>query len=255
MPSTRARAAIGVLAATTIAVGGVLSGCSLKRDEEPRAATSTQAPDPVESPTEEPTSDPTPSAPAASPTAPTPSPSPAISAAASPQDALLTAAELPQLNDTAAWTVRRTGPIGSDPFGRCQEFDLLSIGATTAVERSFTHEEDTAAQVVAEFPDAQNATRAGKVLESWHRDCAERVRGRNVTLSPITPVPVAAGTAWWYLLRHATPQDGHFHSFGVLRSGSRMTLVQMDHDGQDHNYEAGADPMELALRAAAGKLG
>ena len=34
-----------------------------------------------------------------------------------------------------------------------------------------------------------------------------------------------------------------------------MTLIRMDHDGQDHNYPPGKDPMELAVKAAAAKLG
>ena len=29
----------------------------------------------------------------------------------------------------------------------------------------------------------------------------------------------------------------------------------MDHAGQDHNYEPGQDPMQLAVKAAAAKLG
>ena len=57
-------------------------------------------------------------------------------------------------------------------IGLCQKFDTLSIGAMTAIQRAFTGPgTDTAAQQVAEFPDAQNTVRASKVLESWHRDC------------------------------------------------------------------------------------
>ena len=34
-----------------------------------------------------------------------------------------------------------------------------------------------------------------------------------------------------------------------------MTLLRMDHDGQDHNYPAGKDPMELAVKACISQNG
>ena len=40
-----------------------------------------------------------------------------------------------------------------------------------------------------------------------------------------------------------------------MLSGNRLSLVRMDHAGQDHNYPPGQDPMQLAVKAAAGKLG
>ena len=37
-------------------------------------------------------------------------------------------------------------------------------------------------------------------------------------------------------------------------NGTRLTLLRLDHTGQDHNYEPGQEPMELAVKAAATKL-
>ena len=205
--------------------------------------------------TEEPTTSPS-ASPSTTPTPSATSPSaPRSSAVPTPKAALLTAAEMPQLNSTSPWKVRRTGPASTRPFGLCQKFDLLSIGATSAVERTFTHETDTAGQQVAEFADAQTAVRASKVVEAWHRDCAERVRGQNVRVRPITNVPVANGTGWNYLVSFERGGTGHFHSLGLALSGTRMTLLRMDHDGQDHNYEPGKDPMELAVKAASARMG
>ncbi len=34
-----------------------------------------------------------------------------------------------------------------------------------------------------------------------------------------------------------------------------MTLLRMDHDGQDHNYPPGKDPMELAVKGASARMG
>ena len=41
----------------------------------------------------------------------------------------------------------------------------------------------------------------------------------------------------------------------MVYNRNRMTLLKMDHDGQDHNYEPGQDPMELAVKAASAKMG
>ena len=165
---------------------------------------------------------------------------------------------MPQLNDTSPWTERRTGPAGQQPFGLCQQFDLLTIGALNAVERTFTSgtsATDTAGQQVAEFPDAQNAVRASKVVEAWQRECRSRVKGTKVRVRPITEVPVAQGQAWTYLVSYQRGGEGQFHALGMALSGTRMSLIRIDHAGQDHNYEPGQDPMELAVEAVSARLG
>ena len=133
---------------------------------------------------------------------------------------------------------------------------VLSIGAMSVVERSFTSRTpgDTAGQQVAEFPDAQNTVRASKVLESWHHTCNGQVRGRNVKVGPITSAPVAKGKGWWYIVSWNRGGRGHFHSFGMVFNRNRMTLLKMDHGGQDHDYPPGQDPMELAVKAASAKM-
>jgi len=248
MSSTRIRVAISVVAASTLLLSGALAGCSISQDEPDKPAAS-DSPDPKATESPEPTESPSASASA------TTSPSASASTAPTPRAALLTAAEMPQLNSTAKWTQRRTGPVSTRPFGLCQKFDLLSIGALEAVERTFTHDTDTAGQQVADFPDAQNAVRASKVVEAWQRDCAKRIRGNNVRVRAINDVPVTSGKGWWYLVSFESRNEGHFHSLSLALSGTRMTLIRMDHDGQDHNYPPGKDPMQLAVKAAAAKLG
>ena len=251
-PTTRYRSVIAVLAATAVVVGGTVAGCSVSRDDdEPGTAKASPSPKATETVTEEPT---TSASPTASPSA-TPSRTPASSAAPTPEAALLTAAQMPQLNSSSPWKVARTGPAGVRPFGLCQKFDLLSIGALSAVERTFTHQRDTAGQQVAEFADAQSAVRASKVVEAWHRDCAGRVRGQNVKVRPISDVAVDNGSGWTYLVSFERRGTGHFHSLGMVLSGTRMTLLRMDHDGQDHNYAPGKEPMELAVKAASARMG
>ena len=250
--TTRYRSVIAVLVAIALVGSGALAACSVSRDDdEPGTAKASESPEATETVTEEPT---TSASPTASPST-TPSGSPSSSAAPTPEAALLTAAQMTQLNSSSPWKVARTGPAGMRPFGVCQKFDLLSIGATSAVERTFTHQTDTAGQQVAEFADAQTAVRASKVLEAWHRDCAGRVRGQNVRVRPITNVAVANGTGWSYLVSFERRGTGHFHSLGMVLSGTRMTVLRMDHDGQDHNYEPGKEPMELAVKGASARMG
>ena len=252
MSTTRKRPALRTVAAATLLLGVVLAGCSLSKDDEP-AASRTREPDPTPSASTEPTpsATPTPSASAtpSSSAAPTPSTSPSL------KDALLSAAELPKLNSTSPWTQGETAPVRTLPFGLCQKFDLPSIGAEDGVDRLFRSRGDAAEQQVVEFGDAQTALRASKVIEAWRRDCAGRVRAQDVTVRPFTDVAVSKGRGSWYLANYTRRGEGHFHSLGMVVSGPRMTLIRMDHDGQDHNYKPGQDPMELAVKAAAAKLG
>lgn len=261
MSTTHIRAAILTITATAIVGSGALSGCSISRDDETKAPSSSSASEPTTTASDEPTTEPsTPesSAPVPSESAsssPSTPPSTTPGPAATPEAALLSAAELPQLNETSPWAQGRTGTPGPDAFGLCQQFDLLSIGAITVIERTYTSGRDTAGEQVAEFPDAQNTVRARKVLQAWHRECAGQVKGTNVKVRPITDVPVPTGKGLMYLVSYERRGAGYFHSLGLVTSGNRMSLIRMDHEGQDHNYGPGRDPMELAVKAAAAKLG
>jgi len=252
MSLTRTRPARTAFAAAVVLLTGALGGCSISSDDEPERAEQSVEDEPT--PTEEtPTATPTPSE------TPTSAPSESPTATASPtprglRGALLGAQEMPQLNDSTPWTQRGTRAIGPAPFGLCQKFDLLTIGASDGVQRRFTAQGGVAGQQVAEFPDAQNAVRASRVIEAWHRDCAQRVRGRDINVRPFEAVTVPGGKGSWYLVSFQRGGEGHFHSFGMVLTGQRMTLLSMDHPGQDHNYEPGQDPMELAVAAAGAKL-
>ena len=137
----------------------------------------------------------------------------------------------------------------------CQQFDVLSIGAMSAVERSFAGSPgDTAGQQVVEYPDAQNTVRASKVFEAWHDKCKSQIKGSNIKVGPITSVALPKGKGWWYVASWERAGAGHFHSFGLVYNGNRMTLLKMDHGGQDHDYPPGQDPMELAVKAASAKM-
>lgn len=252
MSTTRIRVAISTVAVSAVVTSGALAGCSISRDGEADTPPSSSSSEPTAPPTTaEPTSEP--STPEPSPPSPTPTPS--ASPAATPEGALLPAVELPPLNDASPWTEGRTAVPGQKAFGLCQQFDLVSIGAMDVIERTYSAGQDTAAEQVAEFPDAQNTVRASKVIEAWHRECADQVTGTHVNVRPITSVPVSQGKGSWYLVSYERRGEGHFHALGIVVSGKRMSLIRMDHDGQDHNYGPGQDPMELAVEAVSAKLG
>jgi hypothetical protein len=262
MSPTRKRAQAPVLVVLLLAAG-LLSGCGVSSDDKPSSAASDSAsPEATEpaTPTESASPSPSPSETVQSPTA---APSPTLA----PSAALLTAQEMPRVNDQLAWRLVRTGPVGSNPFGVCAKFDVVSIGAEQGVERSFvagpTKDPVYAGQQIATFPDSSTTARAEKVLQAWQRTCASRLFGPHHRVTPIQAVPVPVGRAWWYLTSYADHPGlsssqhlpGHFETFGVVVSGNRITMIRMGQIAQDHDYPPGQDPMQLAVKAAAGKLG
>ncbi len=257
MLTTRKRGPVIAAATLGLLLGVGLSACSVTKEDDSKEHDAADAkPTPSATPTEEATPTPSPSA------ATTASATPAATPAATPEAALLTATEFPQLNGTSPWTEGRTATAGQANFGLCQKFDILSIGAMNAVERSYrtgSSPADTAGQQVAEFPDAQNTVRANKVLEAWHDQCRSTLgsspKYADLKVGPITDVTVRNGKGWTYLVSYTRNGTGHFHEFGVVYVGNRMTMLKLDHAGQDHNYEPGQDPMELAVKAASAKMG
>jgi hypothetical protein len=252
MSTTRRRGAAVAVAALGVLLSGTLAGCSVSKDDNSGKGDPTPAAEPTPTPTPTQTQE-------ASET-PTPTPTSTSQATSTgspdPQGSLLTAAELPPLNASSPWAEKATTGAGTSSFGACQKFDVLSIGAMSAVERRFTSSApgDTAGQQVAEFPDAQNTVRASKVFESWHNTCKGQVKGKNVKVGAITSAPVAKGKGWWYVVSWNRGGHGHFHSFGLVYNRNRMSLLKMDHGGQDHDYPPGQDPMELAVKAASAKM-
>jgi hypothetical protein len=255
MPTTRKRGAAVAVATLGLLLNGVLAACSVSKDDDGDKRDTSSAPTPTPTPDEVDTATPTPT-----PT-PTATSSSSPSSAAEPAGALLGAADLPPLNSSSPWTEVRTTVPGPTNFGLCQQFDTLSIGAMSVVERSYKggSSGDTAGQQVAEFPDAQNTVRGNKVLEAWQRDCKREVLSsmrsiKNAKVGALTDVAVPKGKGWYYVVSYTQGGQGHFHELGVTYNRNRMTLLKMDHAGQDHDYPPGQDPMELAVKAASAKM-
>ena len=172
---------------------------------------------------------------------------------------LLGAAELPGANDETVWTVASTAPEDGQPFGTCQRFDMMSLGAGDAVVRTFSSNQDTVegAQVVAEFSDAKSAWRAHQVLKTWHRKCKEQIEAGEVTVRPLQSLEKGAAVADAYVVRYgdAGAEEQQWDGVGISRRGPLVSVVQIGLVGQDYNYPAGGEPGAEAARAALAKLG
>ena len=175
-------------------------------------------------------------------------------------DRLLPTTKVPGLNAQWHWQDGDTGQPTADPFGVCAKTDLLSIGATDVVSRTYfppDDGDDNAAEQIAEFPDANTAARAWAVLKSWHDACAKTAADHpGLRVRSLTPVAVGAGNARWYLLSWtpAGEETGRFEAFGMVLDGTRIAVLTMDNSGQDYNSPAGQEPMTLMTQAAADLL-
>jgi hypothetical protein len=199
-----------------------------------------------------------PTPPTESTTAPTASGPPSPAALV---DRLLPTGLVPGLTRTWKWQDGDTGEPTTDPFGTCAKTDLLSIGATQVVERTYfppDDSDDNAAEQVAEFPDAATAARTWAVLRSWHDRCAKSTAADHpgLRVGALTPVPVAAGSGRWYLLswQPAGEETGRFEALGMVLNGTRIAVLRIDNSGQDHDYPPGQEPMVSMVTAAAGWL-
>lgn len=230
----------------------LLAGCA-DSDGEPKEPAAQDSPA-TSAPAGTPTNPATPAAPES--TAPTTPAGPATLA-----ERLLSTAEVPGLNASWHWQDGETGPAPAGPFGVCARASLADIGATEAVQRTYfppDDSDDNAGQQVAEFPDAKTTALAWSVLKSWHDKCgAQAASHPDLAVRPLQPLTTSAGEGRWYLLSWVPADDetGRFETIGMVRAGTRITVLRMTHSGPDHNYPAGRDPMVAMTRTAAGKLG
>lgn len=170
---------------------------------------------------------------------------------------LLTAEQLPGLNDRTVWKENATGPSASQPFGDCQQASLADIGAQQVAIRTFhAHGSQAGAQMVAEFADAKSAWRAHQVLRTWRKECKQQLPGDVRKVGPLTRVSADRGVAESYLLQFGNDgeMEHNFHGVGLTRVQDRISIVTIDVRGQDYNYEQGREPASLAAAAAADRL-
>lgn len=275
MPFRHSRAACGLtVGVLTLA----LTGCSAEAARPPTSAPGASrrdvasaakpAPSRSASPSEAPTLAGSPS-PGPTTTTSTPTSTQAVPGSASGtrlEQRLLSAEDIPGFNDGFTWgeagTRRREG---SSLFGTCHRFAMTSIGAMRVVVREYAPTQgadaDSAAELVAQFPDQRTARRAFEVLRSWRGQCDDRLATYDRhRVGDLQHLDVTNGDAGWYLLTYGPPSggsqdEGWFDSQGLTRVGSRIAVLRMRLVGQDFNYPAGEEPMAEAVRRAAVGLG
>ncbi|WP_156388814.1 MULTISPECIES: hypothetical protein [unclassified Nocardioides] len=256
LPRPLSRVAVGLFAALVLTSCGSESGPDDTSGADPSDTASVEASDvPSESAPTETESSPPPSSSSASSAPSTTTEAPVTSPV---DDLFLTADEMPGLNDITVWTDAGTKPEGSDPFGDCAKFSLVDSGADEAWIRTFKADgNQRAAQLIATFADDKSAWRVEQVLRGWHRDCAAQLNADVEQVNPLQAAQVSAGKSFTYLLQFGQKdaQDHHFNGVAVNRVGSRLSIVLIDNQGQDYNYEPGQEPAQQAARAVAEKLG
>ena len=256
MPTTRNRGAAVAVATLGLLLSGALAGCSVSKDDEPdKRDTSTLRADAH--------ADRRPRSPARRRPRRRPrhgrAPPPA--ATRTPDAALLGAAELPPAQRRLALDRGRAPrcPVRR-PFGLCQQFDLLSIGAMSVIERTF----NTGARRTppasrsrssptrrtpcgparcsrpgtATAQDAARCPRAGTSRSADHR------RGRAQGQGLVVPRQLHRRAA----RVTSTP-------FGMVLNRQPDELLQMDHGGQDHNYRARPGPHGAGRQGRVGEDG
>lgn len=197
---------------------------------------------------------------ASEPTEATTEPAPTSAPAGSDLRArLLAPDELAGANQETVWKAAASGPEDGRSTGTCQRFDLVSLGASEAVVREFTSNQDTveAVQVVAEFADAKSAWRAHQVLKKWRSTCADQIDAAEVSVGDLRTLQVDAGHADSYVVRYGDTgaEEQHWVGTGISRRGPLLSLVEIALVGQDYNYPAGEEPAALAARTALAGLG
>ena len=201
----------------------------------PPSATGTAAPSSTPSP------DSTTDTPTASPT------TPELSA-----DALLIAAEMPKVNDSATtWTA--TGDLPGrreSPASVCVSGDLASLGAAAAVRRDYTWGADgtvAGASVVGVFDTSAEAGSAYDTYARWLSGCSWG------TAHGPTDVSVPSGVSgWWWIGHDNGDSSGQIEVVGLVRRAAAVAVVVWRQNGQDLSYDT--DPMAPVLRAATDRL-
>ena len=249
-PATR----LTTLLATCLAGVLLLGACGTEGSSDDEPTADRTAADESSTPTSETASDPT-SDPASEPTVAETTTAPA--APAGLRTRLLSARELPGVNELTRWRTTGTRAEKGAAHGACQKFSLVDIGADSSLVRSYVASSDvTALQVLGEFADPKSAWRAHQVVKSWAAECAQMLDAEVEKVSRLTPVPVTAGVAQKQLLQYGE-EDAEAHTFagvGITRRGRYLSIVQIDVVGQDYNFEAGQEPAHRAAVAAADKL-
>lgn len=169
---------------------------------------------------------------------------------------LLPVERMPALTDDFAWTIVDDSAEELQSVGACQKTSLESIGAVSALRRTFVpadgmEQDATATQVVARFADDKSAWRAHEVLKSWREDCEERLDYPRKDVGPLRTVTVRVGTGDNYRAAYGPKSEdrARIAGFGIVRTGSFLAIVEVTTPVAD--YPSDRDPARVAVRRIA----
>ncbi|MDT0203783.1 hypothetical protein [Nocardioides sp. AE5] len=187
----------------------------------------------------------------------TPAAPPSGPAVEQASDLLLSAEAMPGLNEQTTWS-EASGASDVEPLGACQKASLTDIGAQDVESVSYTAGDATATQVVASLADTKSAEQLRDVLLSWHQDCATTITADESEVGDLLPVESTHGTAEAYVAHFSDPAlaDAHvWQGVAINTHDTWVSLVVIESQGMDYNYEDGQTPAERAAAAVAARIG
>ena len=139
---------------------------------------------------------------------------------------------MPQLNSTSPWTQARTGAVGARPLGCARS--SISLDRSGRGRPAHLRTVRTRRRAVAEFPTRRTRSRPARSSRGAPRLCGTGPRHLG-GVRPFNEVSVSAGRGSYYLVSYERQGQGRPLP-GLVVSGTRLSLLTMDHVGQDHMY-------------------
>ena len=175
--------------------------------------------------------------------------------AVDPNDALLTAAKMPAVNEVQDW---RRVAVRHTRVSTAQPEPLKALGFQAKARRDFALPGAQATNVVLTFADVEKAKSAYAEIKGWRQHTGDNVpaAGRLLYTSTSTPVDVERGRGSYFAFvfkQDRTAQDGTFEWLGLTRRGATVSVVAWRVGGTDATYDV--DPTIASVKAANVKLG
>lgn len=175
--------------------------------------------------------------------------------AVDPNDALLTSAKMPVVNQVQNW---RRVPVRHTRVSKAQPAPLKELGFQTKARRDFALPGAQATNVVLTFAEVDQASAAYAEIKSWRQHTGDNVPAAGALLYTSTNMPVdvekGRGSRFAFVFKgDKAAEDGTFEWLGVTRRGAAVSVVAWRVGGTDATFEV--DPTIASVKAANVALG